>query len=542
MDDSSITNNILLELKQRAIHESCSIDELLKRLLTQNDLLQVAEAKTQTLLRTTWYSFTLIDTEYRVIDLSEYAKENSKTLFGRSMKQGDIVTDFLPAHTHESFKHNFGQALLGKTITVDRVLQDIAGNDHFFEITLYPITNKSDVAIGVCMSYHDITHRRQIQQAFNQSEARLRSLVDTQSAFVVRCDLEGHYTYTNLSFSTRYEWFVESLIGHSLLETVVPDDRDKALATGVACLAEPGKPIQVILRKITSDDSMFWTLWEFVAIKDWAGTVNEIQCIGFDITKQVEAENARLEQAELRTNLKKEQAFNALVQKVVYALAHDVRIPLAVIGSAKNMLDRYYHQLDDEGRHEKLDRIGHQLRYVTEMLDEVVMAVRGGLNQQTFKPMLLNLKTLCQVSIHEIQETNGRKHRLHFVTDDSVQTVMVDETLINRILLNLLSNAVKFSPVNSDICLELRRREDWIVLRVTDYGMGISEADQQHLFEPFYRADAAKPIPGTGLGLSIVKECVERHQGTISVQTKLGEGTSFTVELPFQVENVRASV
>jgi signal transduction histidine kinase len=74
------------------------------------------------------------------------------------------------------------------------------------------------------------------------------------------------------------------------------------------------------------------------------------------------------------------------------------------------------------------------------------------------------------------------------------------------------------------------------VLRVIDHGIGVADADLQHLFDPFYRSESVKSIHGTGLGLSIVKECVERHHGRISVQTVVGEGTTFTVELPFHTE------
>lgn len=537
MNGLSLDTSILLHLQQRADKENCSVEELLKRLLSAENSFHLAQAKLQAVMDSTIWAFVFLDLDYRVLELNDYAKETSKLLWGKSLQRGDILIDFLPEGMRESSRHNFALALLGTPTVTNRIFKDVEGRERFFEVRLHRMMDYRSRAIGVCLSYQDITHREYMLHAFNQSEARLHSLVETQSAFVVRSNLEGQYTYANASFAKRYSWMVDNLIGVSLLETVHPDDHEKALSTAYACLAEPGKPIQVVLHKITPDDSMFWTLWEFVAIKNEDDIVSEIQCIGFDISEQIEIENSRIEQLTLTAKLKKEQEFNALVQKVVSSLSHDVRIPLAVIGSAKNMLERYYNQLDDEGRHEKLNRIGNQLRYVTEMLDDVVMTVRGGLNPQIFKPVPLNLSTLCQVSVQEIQQTAGVKHHLHFVTDERVQTVMVDETLINRILLNLLSNAVKFSPVESDISLELYRREEWIVLRVTDHGMGIAEDDLVHLFEPFYRADAAKPIAGTGLGLSIVKECVERHQGMISVQSKLGAGTSFTVEIPLQLES-----
>jgi len=496
--------------------------------------LQRSEANLRAVLNSTWHSFTLIDRDYRIIDADEKGKKTAEAIFGKLMRVGDSIYDFVPARDIDTFNENFSSALHGKIITVERLFKDLQGRELYYEVTYYPVVDVTGETIGVCMSYQNITERKQIMAALSQSEARLRSLLEMQTAFVVRSDLNGIRTYANPAFANRYQWHTDDLVGHPMLSTVIPIDHQKAFEAVQACLAEPGKPIQVVLRKTTPDESMFWTLWEFVAVVGSDKTVNEIQCIGFDITEQTEAEQLRIEQERLRASLKKEREFNVLTQKVVSALAHDVRIPLAVIASSKNMLDRYFERLDEGNRREKLATIGKQLHYVIEMLDDVVMTVKGSLNHQVFKPTAINLATLCQISVQEIQQTSGDKHQMRFVTDHLIQTVLVDETLVNRMLLNLLSNAVKFSPEASEIRLELSRREDWIVLRVVDHGMGIAEANLPHIFEAFYRTNSAQFIRGTGLGLNIVKDCVERHHGVIMVVSKVGQGTTFTIELPLQ--------
>ncbi len=382
-------------------------------------------------------------------------------------------------------------------------------------------------------TFLDITERKQVEEALIQSEARLRSLLETQTAFVVRSDMQGLYTYSNEAFARKYEWLSTHLIGRPLLETVVPQDREKTLATVEQCVAEPGKPVQVVLGKTVAEgEPEFITLWEFVAIQDRDQKVNEIQCIGFDITSQMEAEQIRLEHERLTATLKKEKEFNELTQKVVSALSHDIRIPLTVIATSAEMLDRYFDRYDSEKRKEKLDSIGKQLRYVIEIVDEMVMTVKSNLSSKAFKLTRVNIAALCEISLKEIQQTTGYQHYLRFVNYTHIQAVMVDETLVNRILLNLLSNAVKFSPADSEILLELDQRGNWLILRVVDYGLGIAEGNQEHIFDAFFRADNALPIAGTGLGLSIVQDCVERHNGHISVQSELGQGTTFTVELP----------
>jgi signal transduction histidine kinase len=103
---------------------------------------------------------------------------------------------------------------------------------------------------------------------------------------------------------------------------------------------------------------------------------------------------------------------------------------------------------------------------------------------------------------------------------------------VKNILLNLLSNAIKFSPENGLIELNIANKRDVLHISIKDSGIGISEEDQVHLFSSFYRGRNAVNIQGTGLGLHIVKRYVDILQGTISLKSKIGEGTIVSLQLP----------
>ena len=109
-----------------------------------------------------------------------------------------------------------------------------------------------------------------------------------------------------------------------------------------------------------------------------------------------------------------------------------------------------------------------------------------------------------------------------------------DEHLLKRMVLNLLDNAVKYTPEGGKICVELAGQNGHAQVVVRDTGIGISEKDQPHVFDRFYRVDKARSraLGGAGLGLSIVHWIVEAHGGTISVESNLGKGSKFTVKLP----------
>jgi signal transduction histidine kinase len=119
--------------------------------------------------------------------------------------------------------------------------------------------------------------------------------------------------------------------------------------------------------------------------------------------------------------------------------------------------------------------------------------------------------------------------------------VVWDEDRINEVLGNLLSNAFKFTPRGGKVALSVQRSDDKLVVTVNDTGAGISPEQLPHIFDKFYQADnqAQAATKGTGLGLAIAKEVVEAHGGQISVESTVGEGTTFVVTLPVEASGAR---
>jgi signal transduction histidine kinase len=108
----------------------------------------------------------------------------------------------------------------------------------------------------------------------------------------------------------------------------------------------------------------------------------------------------------------------------------------------------------------------------------------------------------------------------------------LDEKVLRHILTNLLSNAIKYSPTGSKVNFELACQNGQAIFQIQDFGIGIPEEDQQHLFESFHRAKNVVNIPGTGLGLAIVKRSVDLCGGEISFKSEVGVGTTFIVTIP----------
>jgi len=134
--------------------------------------------------------------------------------------------------------------------------------------------------------------------------------------------------------------------------------------------------------------------------------------------------------------------------------------------------------------------------------------------------------------VEELQLGVGSKHTITFVKGGECTTTCMDEKLLRQILSNLLSNAIKYSPPSSTVQMTASCQKGAVIFQIEDSGIGIPLEDQQRLFDPFHRANNVGTIPGTGLGMAIVKKSVDLHGGQITVNSKVGVGTVFTVTMP----------
>jgi len=118
--------------------------------------------------------------------------------------------------------------------------------------------------------------------------------------------------------------------------------------------------------------------------------------------------------------------------------------------------------------------------------------------------------------------------------EDKTVKVFADRDKISQVIINLISNAVKFTGEGGNISFIIDDNADNAVLSISDTGIGISQEDRLHIFERFYRADASRSrlTGGSGIGLTIAEAIMEAHGGAISVESKIGEGTKFTIKLP----------
>jgi signal transduction histidine kinase len=122
------------------------------------------------------------------------------------------------------------------------------------------------------------------------------------------------------------------------------------------------------------------------------------------------------------------------------------------------------------------------------------------------------------------------------IEQPQLPSIDADQALVQQALYNLVDNAVKFTDSGGEVIIRIQTTENRVTYIVEDNGIGISPADQQNLFEKFFRASTKNEleIGGSGLGLAIVRSIAEKHSGSIRVESQLGEGSTFYLELPLQ--------
>ncbi|WP_088071760.1 sensor histidine kinase [Gottfriedia luciferensis] len=210
-------------------------------------------------------------------------------------------------------------------------------------------------------------------------------------------------------------------------------------------------------------------------------------------------------------------------------VSHEIQSPLTSIkGFAKVLRNK---QLNDEKRDHYLSIIEDESDRLSIMSERLLKLASLDSEQHPFQPSLYKLDEQIRKIILAL-EPHWESKKLQLVLNLPQSEILADRILLEQVWINLLQNAIKFSNCNGTIQVDILETKQSTQIIVSDNGLGINQDDIDRIFERFYQADRSRKNKGTGLGLSIVQKIVEMHNGKIEVQSSVGEGTSFKVNLP----------
>jgi len=243
------------------------------------------------------------------------------------------------------------------------------------------------------------------------------------------------------------------------------------------------------------------------------------------LAHQVKAEKKRADEAEHA---------EAVRRRLVSGLAHDIKSPLSVVKGFSevisiNLASLPGHQENLNALQRMRENIDRVLRLVMGFLD--ASKAESGEDQRMETPVAVNW-LIQEVARDESLELFNNCITLDLNLDANLPEVLGEVPQLERVLWNLLSNAIKFTPRNGKITVSSELVDGEVCVKIADTGVGIAPDDLPLLFAEYGRLKGSGEAEGTGLGLYIVKNIVKSHRGSVSVESELGKGATFTLRFP----------
>jgi signal transduction histidine kinase len=249
------------------------------------------------------------------------------------------------------------------------------------------------------------------------------------------------------------------------------------------------------------------------------GDMDGILVYGVDVTEQVKARQ-------------RSEELSRQKDEFIGIASHELKTPVTSLKSYAQLLERRFRREGDTRSAELLHKMDMQLNKLTDLVEDLLDVTKIENGQLEMHFSMFDANTLIKEVVEEIQLA-APGHRIVVDLGSSVP-LFADRDRIGQVLTNLLTNAIKYSPRADTVVVKTVRTGDALITSVQDFGIGIPKEKQQHLFERFYRVDGDKQgtYPGLGLGLYVAAEFVKRHQGSISVESEEGQGTTVSFSLP----------
>lgn len=438
---------------------------------------------------------------------------DSHSLEGASLN--DCFEPAIAARTLREIRHVFQT---GESIQSEET-RWINGTAYTFDTTKVPLSKADGEIYALVSASRDIS-------AFKESEERFRAIFEQAAVGISLVQPEGRFIAVNQRFCELMGYNETELLDMTFQQITDPHHLQADLEQYQRLLR--GEIPSFALEKcfIRKDKQLQWVTLTVSGVYGDDGQMKYDIGVLQDINARKKAED------DVLTALEKERELNELKSRVISMISHEYRTPLTIICTSAELLQRYSANWSDERRNTHFERIQSAVQHLTDLVNDVLFLNRAEANRMEFNPVYVDVYSFFQEISDAFQVGLQDGHSLEVLYPPGRPQVWIDERLLRQIVNNLLSNALKYSPQGGLIRCRLECPENRLCFSIQDYGIGIPEEELAFLFDSFHRAANVGTIPGTGLGLAIVKKCVDVHQGQISVESHIGQGTCFTVTLP----------
>jgi PAS domain S-box-containing protein len=367
----------------------------------------------------------------------------------------------------------------------------------------------------------------------------LRQFIETANAPIFGIDSHGHINEWNETSGKITGFKKTDVLGNDLVQTYITEDYREAVKQVLDDALKGKETANFEFPLFTKKGKRVMVLLNSSTRRDATGKIMGVLGVGQDITELVGYRNdleLKVTQRTLKLNeaLEKEKELNEIKSRFVSSASHEFRTPLSVINFAAGSMKKYWTEMEPFMLSSKLEKIENQVLHMTKLLDDVLIVGKSEAGEMRNRPLTINLGNFIGEIIEEVYHSSKKGQRIVLIDTEKLKNrdIFIDEKLGRNIFINLISNALKFSPESDKVVVELSSEKDYIIISITDFGIGIPEAELKSIFMPFVRGENVDLIPGTGLGLSIVKEVVNLIGGELVVNSNEGKETTFMVKIP----------
>ena len=395
-----------------------------------------------------------------------------------------------------------------------------------------PLMDDKKNTVGFIGTVTNISDRKQAEDSLRRMS---RVFMDSADPIIIE-DLDGKIIDLNDEAESVYGWNREELLGNSVKTVVPPDRHDQA--DGLLERCKRGESVRNVEGlRWTKTGKILPVLMALSPLTDEGGKLVAIATIAKDTTR------LKAVQGMLSTKTNALERSNKELEQFAYVASHDLQEPLRKVQAFGDRLKtKYSDVLGDQGR-DYIERMEGATRRMRSMIDDLLSLSRIQTRSEPFDRVVLN--QAAQEAVKDldvlIEQAGGR------VEIGDLPTVKADLSQMRQLLGNLVSNALKFrkkgiAPLVKIYSKPIGKGEDVIGaaqcrIIVEDNGIGFEKKFIERIFRPFERLHGRGKYEGTGIGLSICKRIVERHGGTIAVQSETGRGTRFIVTLPNRMDD-----
>lgn len=452
---------------------------------------------------------------------------------------GKMVRDVYPPETAEEVIKKDEELYSSPPYqTYEIRLRDSDGTYHDLMVHKAVITDELGKPSGLVGVLIDITSRKKAEAELAESERAYKELVESSNSIIFKWDKDG----TILSFNSFAEKFFgfsrEEVIGKKVYETIVPktDSTGSDLSTMASDIfANPAKYMININENVKKGGERVWIQWTNRVVYDEAGNKVAILSVGNDITdmmlkeKQLHQYSIHLsELVEEKTQQLRDAERMAAIGQIAAAVGHDLKTPLQVMANTIYLASDLFGSIsiDEESRRnvqKYCEIMKKQVTYmglITTDLQDFARYLKPRVNDIEIESIIDDALSAIDLPPNVIVEKAlGEK------------AVKADRQMMKRVIVNLVTNAIQAMPNGGKITFASSSDDYFTSISVTDTGMGIPKENLGQLFKPLFTTKSR----GTGLGLAICKRIVDAHNGTISVESEIAKGSTFTIKLPKQV-------